>query len=146
MVVVVNCDALAQESDFQIERRPFVFLCWMQDRKLGSVRHQIASRMNAHSHTDWAIEDQAKTWTQQPVPMTSKNSAHVTSLPIGFCFYLDGAQARGYGECFRMERIQTVLFGVARFEPRLFRNLFPSRLNTCPHTDEAIQDHAKQLN
>ena len=28
--------------------------------KLGSLRHQIASRLNAHSQTDWAIEEQAK--------------------------------------------------------------------------------------
>ena len=43
-----------------IERRQVVFLCWMQDSKLGSLRHQFASRPNAHSQTDWAIEDQAK--------------------------------------------------------------------------------------
>ena len=29
--VVVNFDALAQASDFRIERRQVVFLCWMQD-------------------------------------------------------------------------------------------------------------------
>ena len=28
---VVNFDALAQASDFQMERRQVVFLCWMQD-------------------------------------------------------------------------------------------------------------------
>ena len=28
--------------------------------KLGSLRHQFASRLNAHSQTDWAIEDQGK--------------------------------------------------------------------------------------
>ena len=47
---VVNFDALAQASDFRIERRQVVFLCWMQDSKLGSLRHQFASRLNAHSH------------------------------------------------------------------------------------------------
>ena len=52
---IVNCDALAQASDFRIERRHVVFLCWMQDSKLGSLRHEIASRLNAHSLTDWAI-------------------------------------------------------------------------------------------
>ena len=55
----------------------------MQDSKLGSLRHQSACRSNAHSQTDWAIEEQAKTWTQQPVPMMiSVHSAHWTSLPI----------------------------------------------------------------
>ena len=31
------------------------------------LRHQIASRLNARWQTDWAIEDQAKTWTRQLV-------------------------------------------------------------------------------
>ena len=31
MFVVVDFDALAQASDIRIERRQFVFLCWMQD-------------------------------------------------------------------------------------------------------------------
>ena len=48
---------LSQASDFRIERRQVVFLCWMQDSKLGSPRHQIVSRLKAHSQTDWAIED-----------------------------------------------------------------------------------------
>ena len=58
--VVDSFDALTQASDFRIARRQVVFLCWMQDSKLGSLRHQIASRLNAHSQTDWAIEDQTK--------------------------------------------------------------------------------------
>ena len=66
------------------ESRYVVFLYWMQDSKLGCLRHQIAGRLNAHSQTDWAIEDQTKTWTQQPVPMMSEHSAHWASLPIGF--------------------------------------------------------------
>ena len=32
----------------------------MQDSNLGSLRHQIASKLNAHSQTDRAIEDQAE--------------------------------------------------------------------------------------
>ena len=59
-VCVVNCDALAQASYFRIERRQVVFLSWMQDSDLGSLRHQIARKLNAHSQTNWAIEDQAK--------------------------------------------------------------------------------------
>ena len=54
--VVVNFDALAQASDFRIERRQAVFLCWM----LRVPRHQIASRLHAPWQTNWAIEDQAK--------------------------------------------------------------------------------------
>ena len=67
-VFVVNFDALAQASDFRIERRHVVFLCWMQDSKLGSLRHQFASRLNAHSQTGWATEDQAKIWNSTTRP------------------------------------------------------------------------------
>ena len=49
---------------FRIERRPVFVLCWMQDSKLRSLRQKKnASRLNAYSQTDWAIEDQAKTWS-----------------------------------------------------------------------------------
>ena len=43
---VVNFDALVQAIDFRIEKRQ-VFLWWMQDSKLGSLRHQFTSRLNA---------------------------------------------------------------------------------------------------
>ena len=46
MFVVVNFDALAQASDFQIERRQVVFLCWMQDLNQG-LWNRISSRLNA---------------------------------------------------------------------------------------------------
>ena len=55
LCVVLNFDALAQASDIRIE-----YLCWMQDLNLGSLRHQIASRLNAHSQTEWAMKDQTK--------------------------------------------------------------------------------------
>ena len=54
---VVNFDALAQASNFQIERTQVVFLCWMQDLNQG-LWNQISSRLNARWQTDWAIEDQ----------------------------------------------------------------------------------------
>ena len=65
-------------------------LCWMQDWDLEVSRHLFASRLNTHSQTDRAIEDQykLKTWTQQPVPMMSEHSAHLTSLPFGFRTWL----------------------------------------------------------
>ena len=40
-------DALAKASDVRIERMQVVFICWMQDSKLGSLRHQIAIRLSA---------------------------------------------------------------------------------------------------
>ena len=83
MFVVVDFNALVQASDFRMEKRHIVFLCWMQDSMLGSRRHQFASRLNVHSQTAWAIEDQAKTWTQQAVRMMSEHSAHLTLVQIG---------------------------------------------------------------
>ena len=52
------------------------------------LRHQIASRLNARWQTDWAIEDQAKTWTRKPVPMISEHSAHSTPQPFGIRTWL----------------------------------------------------------
>ena len=38
---VVNFDGLAQASNFRIERDLLaIFLCWLQDSNLGSLRHQ----------------------------------------------------------------------------------------------------------
>ena len=84
-MLFVNFGALAQTSDFRIEGRGQVaFLYWMQGSKLGSLRHQIASRLNVHAQPDLAIPDQAKTWTQQPVHVLSAHSAHLTSLRLAF--------------------------------------------------------------
>ena len=57
---VVNFDDLVQASDIWIERRQVVFLWWMQDSYLGSLKTPFASKHNARSQTDWAIGDQAK--------------------------------------------------------------------------------------
>ena len=86
--LVVNFVALAQASDFRIERRQVVFLCWRQDSNPEGLRHIFASRLYACWQTDWAIEDQAKIWTRQPVPMISKHSAHLTPLPFGIRTWL----------------------------------------------------------
>ena len=58
--VAVNFDALAQASDFRIERRQVVSLCWMQDSNPGGLWNPIFNRLNACWQTDRAIEDQAK--------------------------------------------------------------------------------------
>ena len=84
MFVVVNFDALAQVSDFLIERKQIVFLCWMQDSNQG-LWDLIFNRLNAPWETDWTIEDQATIWTQQPALMISEHSAHSTPLLVGFC-------------------------------------------------------------
>ena len=50
---------LISTSDFRIERRQVVFLCWMQDSNQG-LWNRISSRLNARWQTDWAIEDPAE--------------------------------------------------------------------------------------
>ena len=72
MFVVFNVDALAQASDFRIDRIQVVILCWMQDSNPKGLWNRISSRLNARWQTDWDIEDQIKTWTRQPVPMISE--------------------------------------------------------------------------
>ena len=60
----------------------------MQNSNLGVSRHLFASRLNAHSQTDWTIENQSKNLNSTPVPMMSEHSAHLTSLPFGFRTWL----------------------------------------------------------
>ena len=54
--VVINFDALAQASDFRIERRQVVFLCWMQDSNPGSLepnlQHTECLMTNRHVYDD----------------------------------------------------------------------------------------------
>ena len=122
--------------------------------RIQGLRHLFASRLHSCWKTDWAIEDQAKNWTRQPVPMISKHSAHSTSLPVGFRTWLwrytyllllismlwhrqaifesKGDKLSSSAEC----RIRT----------QGLRHLFASRLNACWQTDWAIEDQAKNLN
>ena len=46
-----------------------------------------ADQMPTHKPTELS-RIKLKTRTQQPVPMTSEHSAHLTSLPFGFCTWL----------------------------------------------------------
>ena len=87
MFVVVNFDALAQTSDIRIERRQVVSSTECRILTQG-LRHLFASRLYACWQTYWAIKDQDKTWTRQPVPMISKHSARSTSPPVGFRTWL----------------------------------------------------------
>ena len=48
---VIASDALAQASDFWIERRQVVFFCWMQDSNPEGLWNQTSSRLNARWQT-----------------------------------------------------------------------------------------------
>ena len=151
--VVVNFDALAQASDFRIKRRQVVFLCWRQDSNPEGLRHLFANRLNACWQTDWAIEDQAKTWTRQPVPMISKHSAHSTSRPVGFrtwlwryiCFLLLISMLWCRQAIFEWKGDKLFSSAECRIRTQGLRHLFASRLNACWETDWAIEDQAKKL-
>ena len=143
-------DALAQASDIQIERRQVLFLCWMQDLNRGP-RQQIASRLNARWQTDWAVEDQAKTWTRQPVPMIIEHSAHLTPLSVDFRTWL-------WRYTYLLLLISVLWHRLVIFkskgdklcssaECRIWtrgpRHQIASRLNARWQTDWAIEDQAK---
>ena len=115
------------------------------------LRHLFASRLNACWQTDWAIEDQAKTWTQQPVPMISKHSAHSTSLSVDFrtwlwrysCLLLLISIPWHRQAIFEWKGVKLSSSAECRIRTQGLRHLFASRLNACWQTDWAIEDQAK---
>ena len=117
------------------------------------LRHLFASRLNACWQTDWAIEDQAKTWTRQPVPMISKHSAHSTSLPVGFptwlwqysCLLLLILMLWRRQVIFESKRVKLSSSAECRIRTQGLRHLFASRLNACWQTNWAIENQAKKL-
>ena len=56
--VFANFDALTQTSDFRIERRQVVFICWMPGSNPGSLepnlKHTEFSRTNRQSYWGWS--------------------------------------------------------------------------------------------
>ena len=114
------------------------------------LRHLFASRLNACWQTDWAIEDQAKTWTRQPVPMIGKHSAHSTSLPVGFrtllwrytCLLLLILMLWHRQAIFESKGDKLSSSAECRIRTQGLRHLFASRLNACWQTDWAIEDQA----
>ena len=117
------------------------------------LRHLFASRLNACWQTNWAIEDQAKTWPWQPIPMISKHSAHSTSLPVGFrtllwrytCLLLLISMLWHRQAIFELKGDKLSSSAECRIQTQGFRHLFASRLNACWQTDWAIEDQAKTL-
>ena len=115
------------------------------------LRYLFTSRLNACWQTDWAIEDQAKTWTRQPVPMISKHSAHSTLLPIGFRTWLWRytylllliSMLWHRQAIFESKGDKLSSSAEGRIRTQDLRYLFTSRLNGCWQTDWAIEDQAK---
>ena len=76
----------------------------MQDSNLGSLRHQIVSKLNAHSQTDWVIEDHAKNlnstalpydeWAFNPLDFTARISSPLVLTIYIFVVWFDSALAQ----------------------------------------------------
>ena len=117
-------------------------------------RHQFASRLNARWQTDWAIEDQAKTWTRQPVPMISEHSAHLAPLSVDFRTWLWRytylllliSMLWHRQAIFNSKRDKLSSSAESGISTRDPRHQFASRLNARWQTDWAIEDQAKNLN
>ena len=142
--VVVNFDALAQGSDFRIERRQVVFLCWMQDSNPKGLWNLIFSWLNACWQTDWAIEDQAKNlnstarpYDQQafsPPDPTAICHSHL-ALTI-YIFVVVNFDALAQASDFRIDGRQVVfLCWMQDSNPEGLWNPIFSRLNACWQTD-----------
>ena len=152
--VVVNFDALAQASDFRIERRQLVILCRMQDSNPEGLWNPIFSRLNTCWQTDWAIEDQAKKlWLYSPSIWSANIQptwphCHLAFAPgsddIHICCCNFDALAQVSN--FRIKRRQLVILcRMQDSNPEGLWNPIFSRLNTCWQTDWAIEDQAKKL-
>ena len=145
----------AQASDFRIERRQVVFLCWKQDSNPGGLWNPIFSRLNACWQTDWAIEDQAKKFnsTARPYDQQAFSPPDPTAiwhphlaLAI-YIFVVVNFDALAQTSDFRIERRQVVfLCWKQDSNPGGRWNPIFSRLNACWQTDWAIEDQAKNLN
>ena len=152
--VVVNFGALAQASDFRIERRQVVFLCWKQDSNPEGLRHLLASRLNACWQTDWAIEDQAKNlnstarpYDQQAFSPPDPTAIWHSHLALAiYIFVVVNFDALAQASDIRIERRQVVFLCWRQdSNPEGLRHLFASRLNACWQPDWAIEDQAKKL-
>ena len=154
-IFVVNFDALAQASDFRIERRQLVFLCWMQDSNPEGLWNPIFSRLNARWQTDCAIEDQAKNlnstarpYDQQAFSPPDPTAIWHSHLALAiYIFVVVNFDALGQASDLRIERRQLVfLCWMQDSNPEGLWNPIFSRLNACWQTDCAIEDQAKNLN
>ena len=91
----------------------------MQDSKMEVSKHLFASRLNAHSQTDWAIEDQAKNlnstarpygeWAFSPLDFTAVWLSHL-ALAI-YMFIVANFDALAQASDIRMEKRQVVRYG-----------------------------------
>ena len=155
MFVVVNFDALVQASNFRIERRQVVFLCWMRDSDPEGLWNRISSRVNARWQTDWAIEDQAKNleldspslWSASIQPTRPPAVWHLHLALAIYMFVVVNFDALAQAIDLQIQRRLVVfLCWMQDSNPEGLWNRISSRLNARWQTDWAIEDQAKNLN
>ena len=149
-IFVVNFDALAQASVIRIEDK-LSSSAECRIRTHQGLRHQIASRLNAHWQTAWAIEDQANNLNSTARPYDQRAFSpldptvswhtyihtHLLSL-ISMLWHKQAIfQSKGDKLCSSAE---------CRIWTRGPRHQIASRLNARWQTDWAIEDQAKNLN
>ena len=135
--------------------------CYLEPDKKG--KHSIYAKVSdTYSPADWMPADKRteisriklKTWTQQPVPMISKHSAHSTSMPVGSrtwlwrytCLLLLISMLWHRQAIFESKGDKLSSSAECRIRTQGLRHLFASTLNACWQTDWAIEDQAKLLN
>ena len=95
----LHSDALAQASDIRIERRQLSCLPLLKAGFEPKIYYRGPGEDRTHDLQTEATPtymfvvvnfdaSKLKSWTQQPVPMMSEHSAHLTSLPFGFRTWL----------------------------------------------------------
>ena len=152
MFVVVNFDSVTQASDIRIERRQVVFLCLMQDSNLEVSRHLFAIRLNAHSQTNWAIEDKAKNstalpydeWAFSPLDSTAIWLSHL-ALAINMVVVVNCGTLTQVSNIPIHRRQVVFLCWMRDWNLETLRHLFARRLNARSQTARAIEDQTKQL-
>ena len=88
MCVVVNFDALAQASDTRIEMRIEKLSSCAECRiRTQGLRHQLASRLNVHWQTDWAIET-ARLDDQRAFSPLDPTVSWLSYLALAICMYV----------------------------------------------------------
>ena len=117
-------------------------------------RNQIASRLNAHWQTDWAIEDQAKSLNStarpydqrafSPLGPTVSWLSHL-ALAINI-FVVVNFDALAQEAIFKSKGDKFCSSAECRIWTRGHRHQIASRLNARWQTDWAIEDQAKSLN
>ena len=151
--VVVNFDALAQASDFRIERRQVVFLCWKNDSNPESHTYSPADWMPADKPTELSriklknLNSTARPYDQQAFsPPDTSAIWHLHLVLKIYILCVVNFDALAQASYFRIERVQVIFVCWKQdSKPEGLRHLFASRLNACWQTDWAIEYQALKL-